>query len=295
MRSSRPRRALLRSAPLVPAVVLLAVFLAGPIVNSFYGSLTNASLTGSNATSPAFVGLHNYLSLFGSKDFPNALVLTIVFVVVSGIIGQNVVGLTMAVLLRHGPRPVGAAVSMFVVAAWVLPEVVAAFAGYALFSEDGTLNGVLGLVGVHGPSWLYAYPMAAVILANLWRGSAFAMMMYTAALQGIPPEITEAAQLDGAAGAKRFFLVTLPMIKGTVTTNMMLIVLHTLSVFTMIWVMTAGGPANKSTTLPVLAYQEAFQYSKLGYGTAIATIMLLVGAVFSVIYLRALRQEGAER
>ena len=131
--------------------------------------------------------------------------------------------------------------------------------------------------------------MIAVIIANIWRGTAFSMMIYQAALDDVPRDIIEAAMLDGANGAKRLLHVTLPMIRQTITTTLMLITLQTLSVFTLIWVMTAGGPGNASTTLPLYAFKEAFRFGNIGYGTAIATVMLVVGAIFAVVYIRALR------
>ncbi len=97
--------------------------------------------------------------------------------------------------------------------------------------------------------------------------------------------------MDGASGVKRLVYITLPLIRRSISTNLMLTTLQTLSVFTLIFVMTGGGPGTESSTLPVLAYQEAFKFSQLGLGTAIATVLLLVGAVFSVIYIRALKPE----
>lgn len=293
-RAARPRRArrsVARVVPLIPAIGLLVVFLVGPILASFYGSFTNSSLTGSAAASTEWIGLKNYVDLFNSPDFPVAVVLTLVFVLGSAVIGQNVMGMVLALLMRHGGRVVGAIVSTFVVGAWVLPEIVAAFASYAFFSSKGTLNALLAMVGIPGPAWLFMFPMLSVILANTWRGTAFSMLVYSAALSEVPPEITEAAEVDGANGTKRFFLVTLPMIRRSISTNLMLITLQTLSVFTLIYVMTGGGPGNKSMTLPVLAYQEAFKFSELGYGTAIATILLIVGAIFAFVYVRALKSE----
>ncbi|MCU1478690.1 MAG: amino acid transporter permease [Subtercola sp.] len=284
-------RTLARSVPLLPAIVLIAIFLVGPIISSFYGSFTNSSLTGSAAQNPSFVGFDNYVNLFKSPGFPGAVILTVIFIFGSAVIGQNVVGMLLAALMRSGGRVVGAIVGTAVVAAWVLPEIVSAFAAYAFFSEEGTFNNLLSLVGIDGPNWLFTFPMLSVILANIWRGTAFSMLVYSAALQDVPPEITEAAEMDGASGAKRFFLITLPMIRGSISTNLMLTTLQTLSVFTLIFVMTGGGPGTASTTLPLLAYQEAFKFSQLGYGTAIATILLLVGAVFSFIYIRALKPE----
>lgn len=282
---------LMRMIPLAPAIVLMAIFLVGPIVWSFYGSLTNAALTGPHANQVDFIGLDNYRRLFSDPTFPLAVLLTIIFVLGSAVVTQTILGLGIALLTQKANRAVGAVVSTIVVTAWVLPEIVAAFVSYAYFSKDGTLNQLLATIGIPGVNWLYSYPMVAIILANLWRGTAFSMMVYQAALNNVPPEITEAAEIDGAGGIKRLWFVTIPMIKTTINTNLMLITLSTLSVFTLIWVMTSGGPGNLSTTLPILAYKEAFKFSDIGYGTAIATVMLIIGAVFSIFYIRALRPE----
>ena len=284
-------RGVARVVPLAPAVVLLALFMLGPVVWSFYGSFTNAALTGPAALSPEWIGLDNYTALLGDPDFPKSLWLTVVFLFASAVVGQNVLGIALAGLLRSAVKPVRSIASTVVVAAWVLPEIVAAFAAYAFFHADGTLNAMLGGIGITGPDWLYSTPMLAVILANIWRGTAFSMMVYSAALAEVPPELTEAAQLDGANGMQRLAWVTLPVIRRSISTNLMLTTLQTLSVFTLIYVMTGGGPGTDSSTLPILAYQEAFKFAQVGYGTAIATVMIIVGAVFSVIYIRALRPE----
>ncbi|MBC7443482.1 MAG: sugar ABC transporter permease [Ramlibacter sp.] len=286
----RPQgRTLTRLAPLVPAIILLAIFLVGPVVWSFYGSFTNAALSGESAKDPQWVGIDNYLKLFQDPVFPLSLWLTFVFVVASAIVGQNFLGLGIALLMNRANRVVSAVVGTAVVSAWVLPEIVAAFVAYAYFSKDGTLNQVLAIAGMTGPNWLYSLPMLSIILANVWRGTAFSMMVYRAALNDVPIEITEAAMIDGADGIRRLAWITIPMIKSSITTNLMLITLQTLSVFTLIWVMTAGGPGNQSTTLPIMAFQEAFKFGDIGYGTAIATVMLLIGAAFSLVYIRALR------
>jgi multiple sugar transport system permease protein len=280
-----------RAVPLAPAVVLLALFMLGPVVWSFYGSFTNTALTGLTAANPEWIGLGNYTDLLADPDFPKSLWLTVVFVFASAVVGQNVLGIALAGLLRSAVRPIRSVVSTVVVAAWVLPEIVAAFAAYAFFHAEGTLNAVLGGIGVTGPDWLYSTPMLAVVLANIWRGTAFSMMVYSAALAEVPPELTEAAQLDGANGLQRLAWVTLPVIRRSISTNLMLTTLQTLSVFTLIYVMTGGGPGTDSSTLPILAYQEAFKFAQVGYGTAIATVMIIVGGIFSVIYIRALRPE----
>jgi multiple sugar transport system permease protein len=283
-------RGLLRHLPVLPAVVLLAVFLAGPVLWAFHASFTNAGLTGRNARNPDWIGLENYQRLLADPVFPLSLGLTVVFVLGSAVLGQNLLGLALAVLMRRARRAVSAVVGTAVVAAWVLPEIVAAFAAYAYFSREGTLNQLLGGLGLGQPDWLYSWPMVAVVLANTWRGTAFSMLVYRAALNDISSEVAEAAQMDGAGGWQRLAYITLPMIRGSIATNLMLITLQTLAVFTLIWVMTAGGPANASSTLPILAYQEAFKFGDIGYGTAAATVLILIGAAFGAIYIRLLRE-----
>ena len=169
----RARRTLLRLLPLAPGVVLMGIFLVGPIGYALYGSLTNAALTGYRAVTPEFVGLDNYTQLFTSRQFWQSVWLTLVFVVGSAVVGQNVLGMSLALLVRNGPRRTGSVVSALVVAAWVLPEIVAAFTLYAFFATDGTLNTVIGWFGLDGPTWLISFPVLAVVLANVWRGTAF--------------------------------------------------------------------------------------------------------------------------
>ncbi len=279
----------LRMIPLIPAIIIMTIFLAGPIIWSFYGSFTNAALTGPNASHSSWIGLDNYAKLLQDPVFPLSLWLTVLFTLASAVISQNVLGLGIALTMTRANKRLASLIGSIVVGAWILPEIVAAFVCYAYFSKNGTLNQILAAVGMTGPNWLYSFPMLAVILANLWRGTAFSLLVYQAALNDVPPEITEAAMIDGASGAKRLVYVTIPIIRTTITTNLMLITLQTLSVFTLIYVMTAGGPGNDSTTLPILAYKEAFRFSNIGYGTAIATVLLLIGAVFSIVYIRAAR------
>ncbi|MFD7505993.1 carbohydrate ABC transporter permease [Streptomyces sp. NPDC059850] len=279
----------LRWLPLAPATVLLLLFLGGPIGYCGYIAFTNMQLTGASTTE--FTGLANFRRAFGDDDFRNAVVLTLVFTVVSSLLGQNTLGLALAALMRRASKPVRTLIGSVVVAAWVLPEIVAGFLLYAFFRREGTLNAVLDGLGLPSQNWLYTLPILAVSFANVWRGTAFSMLVYSAALSEIPQEITEAAEVDGAGGLRRFWHVTLPMIRRSIGTNLMLNTLQTLSVFGLIWAMTRGGPGNRSQTLPVFMYDQAFNKSLIGYGTAVALLLLLVGAAFSVVYLRLMREE----
>ena len=271
--------------PLLPAVVLLLLFFAGPVVWSVYTAFTNQSLSGAGASDAQFIGLANFSRMIGDPDFWHSIVLTVIFVVGSAVIGQNTLGLLIALLLRHRHRVTQTVVSLVVVGAWVMPEIVAAFCWYAFLNPDGSLNAWFGWAGF-SQNWLYTLPMFGVILTNVWRGTAFSMMVYSAALSDIPPELEEAASVDGGSGWRRLWSITLPLIRRSILTNLMLITLQTLAVFTLIYVLTAGGPGNASSTTPIYMYEQAFQFYDLGYGTAMALVLLLVGAIFSMIYLK---------
>ncbi|GHH27104.1 carbohydrate ABC transporter permease [Streptomyces rubradiris] len=278
-----------RALPLVPALVLLLLFLAGPIAYCVWIAFTDLQLTGQAHSS--FTGLANFRRAFQDDAFLNAVWLTLVFTVLSSLIGQNTLGLALAALMKRASKPVRTLTGGVVITAWVLPEVVAGFLLYAFFRREGTLNAVLDWLHLPRQNWLFTLPILAVSFANVWRGTAFSMLVYSAALDEIPAEITEAAEVDGAGGWRRLWHITLPMIRRSIGTNLMLNTLQTLSVFGLIWVMTRGGPGDRSQTLPLFMYEQAFQNSMIGYGTAVALLLLLVGSLFSVVYLRLLRTE----
>lgn len=282
-------RVLTHLLPLSPALILLLLFLAVPIGYCAYIAFTNLQLTGQAHSS--FVGFENFRTAFKDTEFLNAVWLTLVFTVLSSLVGQNTLGLALATLMHRASKPVRTLTGAIVITAWVLPEVVAGFLLYAFFRREGTLNAILDRLHLPSQNWLFTLPILAVSFANVWRGTAFSMLVYSAALDEIPKEITEAAEVDGASGWRRMWHITLPMIRRSIGTNLMLNTLQTLSVFGLIWVMTRGGPGNKSQTLPLYMYEQAFQNSMIGYATAVALLLLLVGSLFSVIYMRLLRTE----
>ncbi|KOU54258.1 amino acid ABC transporter permease [Streptomyces sp. WM6378] len=288
--TGRRRTRAVRWLPIAPATLLLLLFLAGPIGYCVYIAFTDMQLTGSSAVD--FVGFANFRRAFADPAFRNAVWLTLVFTVLSSLVGQNTLGLALAALMRRASRPVRTATGALVITAWVLPEIVAAFLLYAFFRREGTLNAILAWLHLPTQNWLFTLPILAVSFANVWRGTAFSMLIYSAALAEIPKDIEEAAEVDGASGARRFWHITLPMIRRSIGTNLMLNTLQTLSVFGLIWAMTRGGPGDRSQTLPVFMYDQAFLKSLIGYGTAVALLLLLVGSLFSVVYLRLMKVDA---
>jgi multiple sugar transport system permease protein len=127
-------------------------------------------------------------------------------------------------------------------------------------------------------------------MANIWRGTAFSMLLYASGLEGIPDELFEAAAIDGAGVWARLRNITLPLLRGTIATDLLLITLSTLSDFTLVFVLTGGSNLN-TELMTIYQYRQAFQFYQIGYGSAIALLIIVVGAILSLLYIRILRVE----
>ncbi|MFC5468930.1 carbohydrate ABC transporter permease [Cohnella suwonensis] len=274
---------------LSPSWLLLLLFFFVPTILTFYFAFTNMSLTGIAAAQTEFVGFKNFTYMFEDPGFRTSVWNTIVFLVFSAIIGQQVMGFLIAVLMNGRSRAFRSVIGAIVIAGWVAPEVVCAFVWFAFLNDTGTANAFLESVGMTPVAWLYTFPMVSVIVANVWHGTAFSMMVFQAALGDVPKEVEESAMIDGASAFQRLTRITIPMILPSVVTNMVLVTLQTLGSFTLIYALTGGGPGNSTETLPVYMYHQAFVNYQLGYGTAISLMLLVIGIVASLIYMRALK------
>lgn len=274
---------------LLPSWILLLIFFVGPILLTFYFAFTNMSLTGAAAQNVEFVGFQNFTSMFADPNFRLSVMKTIVFLIFSAVVGQQVLGFIIAILMRERNRAFRRVIGMIVLAGWVTPEIVVAFTFFAFLNDQGTLNSIIGMIGIEPITWLYTFPMVSVIIANVWHGTAFSMLVFQSALDNIPKSVEEAAVIDGASRWQRLWKITVPMIKGQIVTNMILVTLQTLGVFTLIYALTGGGPGMDTQTLPIYMYNQAFVNYQLGYGTAISLVMLLIGVTASVLYIRALK------
>lgn len=273
---------------LAPALALLGLLFIFPVLYATYLGFTNLELVGSRSHDYSFTGLENVTRMLGDYVFVQSTWLTVVFVLGSAIIGQSVLGMALALLLRKAVLPIRAVVGSVVIIAWVLPEITVALIWYA-FSQAG---GTLSLLLRHPESnYLVLVPMLIVSLANLWRNVAFSMLVFSAGLRNLPTEVLEAAEVEGASAWRRYWLVVVPLLRPTIVTNLLLVTILNLSEFTLIYAMTQGGPGTETMTLPLYVYQEAFVFHQLGYGTAISLVLVLFGAVFSLLFVRAARTQ----
>jgi multiple sugar transport system permease protein len=274
---------------LLPSWVLLLIFFIGPVILTFVFSFSNLALSGADASQFKFIGFDNFTRMFQDPEFRTSVFNTIVFVFFSAVIGQCGLGFIIAFLMREKNKLFRRVVGLIIIAAWVTPEVVVSFCWVAFLSDSGTANWLVGLMGIKPIAWMFTFPMISVVIANVWRGTAFSMMVFQTALDNIPKEVEEAAIMDGAGRFKTITKVVIPMVKGTISTNLMLVTLQTLGVFTLIYTMTGGGPGMKTSTLPVFMYKQAFVSYQLGYGTAISLVLLVLGACASLIYMKLLK------
>lgn len=280
-----------KSLLLLPALVLLTVFFIVPIVLTVYYSFTNLALTGSNVTNFKFVGFSNYKKMLTDPNTLISIRNTLIFLIGS-LAGQSALGFLIAYLMKNKSRGFRSVVGPCVLAGWVMPEIVVALCCSAFFGDEGTMNMILGSMHIKPVEWLYRYPMISIILANIWHGAAFSMMNFQSALDNVSGDIEEAARVDGANRIQTLVRIVIPCIKSTIATNTMLNTLSTLGVFGLVYTMTGGGPGTSTLTLPIFMYKQAFNSFQLGYGTAIAMLILVVGVVCSVIYTRLLKSEN---
>jgi multiple sugar transport system permease protein len=276
---------------LAPAILLVMVFYAFPTILSVFYSFTNKTLIGTNSKNWSFIGLANYKQMFTDGPFWISFINTIILLVGSAIIGQQVLGFLLADLMDKANPLVRKVSGLFVLLGWVSPEVVVSFIFFAFFSKDGSINSLFVAMGGSPIAWLFDHAMLSVVIANIWRGTAFSMLMYQSALGNVDKSVKEAAKIDGAGRFTQLTKITLPMISGSVMTNTILITLQTLGLFGLIYALTGGGPGYDTTTLPVYMYIKAFSAYQLGYGTAIAIIVLVFGIYLSIFYMKSLRRQ----
>jgi multiple sugar transport system permease protein len=261
------------------------VFLTlGPIIASAYLSLTEYSII----SPPSFVGLANFKGIMADEHFWNSIRVTALYTLFSvplGMIGS----LAVAMLLNYPSRLAPIFRTVYYLPA-VVSGVAVALLWVWIFEPDfGVLNYLLSLIGITGPAWLYdpTWVLPAFILMSLW-GVGGNMVIYLAGLQGIPTQLYEAAQIDGAGAWKQFTNITLPMLSPVLFFNLVIGVINSFQVFTQSYVMTngVGGPGDASLFYVLYLYQNAFKWFKMGYASALAWILFLIILVCTIVIFK---------
>ncbi len=277
---------------LAPAFILFIAFLLYPILRSVYFSTFDW-----NGLGPAvdYVGLGNFKEILSDTVFMKAVTNCLLIVVLSLVI-QLPVALALAIMVGRD-LPGRAFFRMIFFMPYVLSEVITGIIWMSLFNADpsrGLINALLVLIpGVQPQNFLSDIHQVVfcIFIVLTWKYFGLHMLLYLAGLQNIPREIEEAAFIDGANRWQLTRHITIPMLGSTIRTVIQLSVLGSLTQFNLVWVMTGGGPVNASEFMATYMYRFAFKRYLLGYGSAVALVMLLICLIFSVAYMRLARQE----
>ena len=281
MTNSR-REALAGVLFVLPWVAGFFVFVLGPILASFYFSLTDYELV----TSPTYVGLDNYERLLDDDLFWQALKVTSIYVAV-GTPLSLVLSFATALLMNQRLRFLGFWRTVF-----YLPNLVPVVAGSMLWlwifnPQYGLLNSLLRAVGIDGPLWLGStqWALPSLIIMSLW-GIGGPMLVYLAGLQGIPNDLYDAVSVDGGGAWARFWAVTLPLMTPVVFYNLILGMIAGFQSFAAPFIMTGGGPRYATLFYVLYIYDNAFRYFRMGYASALAWVLFLVILLVTVLLFR---------
>jgi multiple sugar transport system permease protein len=280
---------------LAPVTLYLALFYAYPLYRNIDLSLRHYTVRSFVQGDAPFTGLANYRMVFDDPTFAPALLHTAVFTAVC-LVFQYAIGLALAVFF-HQNFPLSATLRALFLVPWLLPLIVSASTwSWMLNSDSGIVNAVLHAVGIDPVNWLTSptWSLASVIIANIWIGVPFNLVVLYSGLQSIPTSLYEAAALDGANAWQRFWRVTFPLLRPVSAITLLLGLVYTLKVFDIIWIMTKGGPADSSTTFATWSYQLGFGnlLPAFGPGAAVGNLLVLAALVFGLVYVRVQRKQA---
>jgi multiple sugar transport system permease protein len=272
---------------ITPNMLVFTVFLFGPMLLAIYMSFNEWSLI----EAPTFTGLDNYVQMVQDPQFWQSLWNTLLYTV--GTVPTSIaLGLIVAIGLNRKLPARGLLRSVFFLPV-VVSGVAVALVGAWIFNDSyGVINNALTALGFDAVPWLtsQAWAMPSIILTTLWIRIGFNMVVYLAALQGIPPELYEAAQIDGASGWTQFRSITWPLLGPTTFLLVILNVIYSLHVFDLIFVMTGGGPGFSTTVLVMYLYQAAFQNLQMGYASAMGVVLFALLLAFTAFQWWITRQ-----
>ena len=279
---------------IAPAFVLFTAFLIVPTLSSFYYSFTSWDGISPNIN---FNGLNNYIEIFTSARFGNALKNTALLTVVISI-SENVLALVLALLVDNVCRAKNLFRAIFYVPV-ILSGIVSGFIWKIMYSYNfGPINKLLDMIGLGmlKQDWLgnNAIVIWAVAITMVWKTAGYYMIIYLASLQGVPQDVQEAATIDGATAWQRFRHITLPLISSSFTICFTLSLINGLKIFDQIAVMTDGGPGFSTETIVYLLYKSGFGEGRQGFGTAVGVVLLFIILILNSIQSAILRKREVQ-
>jgi ABC-type sugar transport system permease subunit len=277
---------------LAPAFLLMAVFLAYPIIQSLLLSFYEW-----NGIAPrVYIGLENFERLFRDRVLILAITNNVVYSIFTTF-GTVVLGFLLAYSIERRVRGWGIFKIAFFIPVMVGGTVIGLLWEKLLDPTFGAVNVLLTALGVENPPvWLGDpfYAMVSLIVVTIWQYAGFPMIIFLAAMEGIPQEIHDSATLDGVNWRQRATKIILPLVNNVTMTIILLQLIFSFKVFDIVWTMTQGGPGEATNVLAVYLYRTAFRFTEFGYGSAIAVVMFVIIFAMSMIYLRIFRPQQIE-
>ena len=282
LRTNRQQETLWFWITVSPWLVGFLIFTLGPVVASIYLSFTDWDFF----NPPQLVGFDNYQLLLTNDLFWKVLGNTFYYALLAIPLGL-VVATALAYLLNQKIRGMRFYRTLFYLPALV-PIVVASFVFVWLLAPAGLINDFLGIFGIDGPRWLLdeSWVKPALVIMSLW-GVGGAMVLILAGMQGIPRELYEAAELDGAGEGALFFRITLPMLTPILFFNLVMGVIGSLQTFTQVYLMTSGGPDNASMMMVPFLFQIGFEFYRMGQASAVAWILFVIILSLTLLVFRS--------
>ncbi len=279
--SKRDMQGLLYIAPWLLGFTILQLY---PFLMSIYYSLTDFS----GLSTPNFVGLQNYITLFTKdREFWDSFRVTLVYTLYT-VPGKLLMALVVAMLMNRSMKGINFLRTVYYIPSLFGGSVAVCILWKLMYMDDGIINSILGIFRLPKVQWLGNTKTAllTICLLEIWQfGSS--MVMLLAALKNVPMDLYEAADLDGAGSWQKFVKITLPQISPIIFFNMIMQTINALQAFTNAFVITKGGPLKATYVLGMKLYQEAFSYYKMGYASAISWVIFAVIMVVTLLLFRS--------
>ncbi len=278
----------------LPAFLYMIIFVGYPIVRNIVLSLQEVTVRTLTADSRPFAGLKNYIKIFQDPVFTKSMLNTLIFTVCCLAV-QFLIGFMLALFFNQH-FSVSKPVRGLLLIPWMVPITVTALMFKFIFGADvGILNYILKNIGIISQNidWLTSPDTAlfAIVCANVWIGIPFNMILISTGLTTIPKDLYESASIDGAGKLQMFFKITLPLLRSTIESVLILGFIYTFKVFDLVYVMTKGGPVNSTHMLSTYSYKLSFEMFKYSEGAAAANVLLVILLIVGVFYLRATKED----
>lgn len=286
-----PKERWLRRAPLLPALVFVALLTQIPFVATVVYSFRTYDFYRPEAA--GWAGFSNYAFVFQDATFRAAAWNTVVMTVGS-VLGALILGLIFALLLNRSFRGRGIVRTLLITPFLIMPVAAALLWKFMMFDASaGLVNFVLSPI-FGDTEWLASYPMVSVITAIVWRWTPFMMLILLAGLQSQDAEVLEAARVDGASGWNQFRFMTIPHLRPYLELAVLLATIFIIQTFDIVYMMTSGGPGNATTNLPYYIYLEAFRALDVGKAAALGVVVLIATLAVAMTALRLLTRTFAK-